>query len=197
MVDTPGSSSDPSSVVQQFEVELAPVLELPHSHPAFLGFSFPPKWTHGFSQAPLVIEVFAGSARLSKACRDAGFRTLAIDHKRGETSFPVLCLDLTVAKDQLRLRDIALHEAGDIALLHFAPPCGTASAARGKPIPGVPNPPQALLRSLQEPTGLSTLKGLDLHRVQCANQLYSFTGSLAKELADLLVLVSVENPLNS
>ena len=93
MVDTPCSSSDPSSVVQQFEVELAPVLELPQnspsaSHPASLGFSFPPKWTHGFSQAPLVIEVFAGSARLSKACRDAGFRTLAIDHKRGETSFP-------------------------------------------------------------------------------------------------------------
>ena len=166
VVEIPCSSSDPSSVVRQFEVELAPVLELPQnspsaSHPASLRFSFPLKWTHGFSRAPLVIEVFAGSARLSKACRDAGFRTLAIDHKRGETSFPVLCLDLTVPKDQLRLRDILLHEAGNIALLHFAPPCGTASAAR------------------------------------TANQLYSFTGSLAKELADLLVLVSVENPLNS
>ena len=136
---------DPSSFDRKSEVELAPVLEFRQrspssSHPASLGCSFPPKWTHGFSQPPLVIEVFAGSARLSKACRDAGFGTLAIDHKRGEASFPVLCLDLTVPKDQFRLRDILLHEAGNIALLHFAPPCGTASAARGRPIPGVPNP---------------------------------------------------------
>ena len=148
------------------------------------------------SVAPLVIEVFAGSANLSKACQAAGFRVLAIDHDASRTSFPILPLDLTCQTDQARLAEIIDLEMDHIALAHFSPPCGTASAARDKPVPGMTDPPLPL-RSLMEPMGLATLRGLDLVRVEAANALYQCTGNLAALVADRGRRSSVENPVNS
>ena len=84
--------------------------------------------------------------------------------------------------------------------MHLAPPCGTSSAARNKPIPqaahhGAPVPQP--LRSTTEPQGLSTLVGVDLLRVLQANALYEAVGVIVRHCIALGVRVSVENPLNS
>ena len=150
--------------------------------------------------APMVIEVFAGTARLSQACQAAGFRTLAIDESSTRSRFAIHRLDLTQADDVQALLDIITLEADHLDLVHLAPPCGTSSAARNKPVPhaarhGVPVPQP--LRSTTEPQGLSTLVGVDLLRVQQANALYEAVGVIVRHCIALGVRVSVENPLNS
>ena len=150
--------------------------------------------------APMVIEVFAGTARLSQACQAAGFRTLAIDKSSGRSKFAIHRLDLTQVADLQALLDIITLEAEHLELVHLAPPCGTSSAARNKPIPhavsrGIPVPKP--LRSTAEPQGLSTLVGVDLLRVQQANALYAAVGDIVRHCVALRVRVSVENPANS
>ncbi|CAE7797960.1 unnamed protein product [Symbiodinium sp. CCMP2592] len=149
---------------------------------------------------PLVIEIFAGTARLSTACQKLGFRTLAIDKSTARGRFPIQRLDLTDADDLCILLDIIRLEAANIVWIHCAPPCGTASAARSRPIPEltaagvrVPQP----LRSTSEPQGLSTLTGADLERVQKANMLYRAVGQIADLARQLKIFVTVENPRNS
>ena len=150
--------------------------------------------------APMVIEVFAGTARLSQACQAAGFRTLAIDKSSGRSKFAIHRLDLTQVADLQALLDIITLEADHLELVHLAPPCGTSSAARNKPIPhavsrGIPVPKP--LRSTAEPQGLSTLVGVDLLRVQQANALYAAVGDIVRHCVALRVRVTVENPANS
>ncbi|CAE7717441.1 unnamed protein product [Symbiodinium sp. CCMP2592] len=165
----------------------------------------PPKHT-GLQEAfpqqatPLVIEIFAGTARLSTACQKLGFRTLAIDKSTARGRFPIQRLDLTDADDLCILLVIIRLEAANIVWIHCAPPCGTASAARSRPIPEltaagvrVPQP----LRSTSEPEGLSTLTGADLERVQQANMLYRAVGQIADLARQLNIFVTVENPRNS
>ena len=150
--------------------------------------------------APMVIEVFAGAARLSQSCQAVGFRTLAVDKSARQSRYAIHCLDLTQSDDVQALLDIIALEADQLALVHLAPPCGTSSAARNRPVPNaaasgkpVPQP----LRSPTEPQGLSTLSGVDLLRVQQANTLYAAVGNIARHCIALGVRVSVENPLNS
>ena len=152
-----------------------------------------------FPQAPMVIEVFAGTARLSQTCQAVGFRTLAVDKSSQRSRFAIH-LDLTQPADVQALLDIITLEADNLDLVHLAPPCGTSSAARNKPIPqavqhGKPVPQP--LRSPTEPQGLSTLAGVDLDRVQQANALYQAVGVIARHCIALGVRASVENPLNS
>ena len=150
--------------------------------------------------APMVIEVFAGTARLSQSCQAVGFQTLAVDKSARRSRYAIHCLDLTQSDDVQALLDIIALEADQLALVHLAPPCGTSSAARNRPVPNaaasgkpVPQP----LRSPTEPQGLSTLSGVDLLRVQQANTLYAAVGNIARHCIALGVRVSVENPLNS
>ena len=131
----------------------------------------------------MVIEIFAGTARLSQACQAAGFRTLAIDKSSTRSRFAIHRLDLTQADDVQALLDIITLEADHLDLVHLAPPCGTSSAARNKPVPhaarhGVPVPQP--LRSTTELQGLSTLVGVDLLRVQQANALYEAVGVIVR-----------------
>ena len=79
--------------------------------------------------APMVIEVFAGTARLSQSCQAMGFRTLAVDKSARRSRYAIHCLDLTQSDDVQALLDIIALEAGQLALVHLAPPCGTSSAA--------------------------------------------------------------------
>ena len=150
--------------------------------------------------APMVLEVFAGTARLSQACQAVGFRTLAVDRSTRRSRYAIHCLDLTRSDDVQALLDIITLEANHLELVHLAPPCGTSSAARNKPVPHakasgrrVPQP----LRSPTEPQGLSTLSDVDLLRVQQANALYAAVGQIVRHCIALEVRVSVENPLNS
>ena len=146
--------------------------------------------------APMVLEVFAGTARLSQACQAVGFRTLAVDKSSSRTRFGIHHLDLTQDADVRALLDIITLEARN----YLAPPCGTSSAARCRPIPRAAQSGQPVpqpLRSPTEPQGLSTLAGVDLLRVQQANTLYRAVGAVVRHCIDLGVRVSVENPLNS
>ena len=109
------------------------------------------------------LELCLSAHRLSRLGRGQG-----VDKSR----FPIQQLDLTLADDLTLLLDIIRLEAGNLAWIHCAPPCGTASAARARPLKGVqtanfraPVP----LRSPREPQGLSTLSGLDRTRVEQAN----------------------------
>ena len=150
--------------------------------------------------APLVIEVFAGTARLSTVAGRLGFRTLAVDRSSRRSNFAIQKLDLTQDHDVQTLLDVINLEASNIAWIHLAPPCGTASAARSRPLPAVarhggtvPQP----LRSTSEPQGLSTLTCAQKAQVLQANQLYRAVGRVADLALQLGLFVTVENPLNS
>ncbi|CAK9102393.1 Uncharacterized protein SCF082_LOCUS47864 [Durusdinium trenchii] len=86
----------------------------------------------------------------------------------------------------------------NVASGHAAPPCGTSSRARDKPLPQemrhVRAPP---LRSEAQPLGMSDLTPQDQARVHSANQLYAFTALAVLILSLRNAMVSVENPSRS
>ncbi|CAE7717482.1 unnamed protein product [Symbiodinium sp. CCMP2592] len=69
--------------------------------------------------APLVIEVFAGTARLSTVAGRMGFRTLAVDRSSQRSNFSIQRLDLTLDHDVQTLLDITNLEAHNIAWIHL------------------------------------------------------------------------------
>lgn len=148
----------------------------------------------------ICIEIFSGSGRLTAAIRKIGIRAVAIDRSSQRTTGPVTLLDLTESSDLQYLLNFIETEKENILLIHMAPPCGTASAARNRrhkhleeagfvlPVP---------LRSQEHPMGLPTLKGLDLDKVRAANSLYYATAIIARHGIGLRLTVSIENPQNS
>ena len=150
---------------------------------------------------PFVVEVFAGSGRLTRAFRSLGCDAWAIDWKGGRLARETpafLTLDLTIPADQKFC--FRLFEHPLIAFVHFAPPWGTCSRAREirlRDVPGGGPPP---LRSEEHPLGLPDLHRDHPHevcRVQAANSLYSFVASCIAVLNVRDIPWSVENPANS
>eukprot|EP00435_Cladocopium_sp_Y103_P055547 s1794_g18.t1 len=148
-----------------------------------------------------VIEICAGSARLSKIAHGHGFRTMAVDHSTSRTcGFPICVFDLTVADDVNALIEFLEKAADCILAIWIAPPCGTSSRAREKRLPelealGMKVP--APLRSLEQPDQLDGLEGLDKIKVETANLLYDAVYVLASKACDLCIFVAIENPSNS
>ena len=153
--------------------------------------------TESHTATGLVLEVFAGSCRFSKACKDSGLRAFAVDKnpKRAE-HFPVANFDLTRQHDFETLCKYAEAESGSLVHAHFAPSCGTASKAREKKIPGVSNAPRPL-RSESYPDGLPSLHQHEQDRVREANISYEAMVRFLLFLVALGVSVSIENPVNS
>lgn len=148
----------------------------------------------------ICIEIFSGSGRLTAAIRKLGMRAVAIDRSSQRTSGPVTILDLTKEQDLEYLLQFIKSEKDNIILVHLAPPCGTASAARNRrhkklEAEGFSLP--APLRSHEHPMGLPSLKGLDAEKVALANKLYSATFTIAMLCISLSLTVSIENPVNS
>jgi hypothetical protein len=147
------------------------------------------------------VELFAGSARLSCALRHAGLDATAVDWggNKATAEAAILAVDLATPAGQ----DLAKTLIGDSAVFFVfaAPPCGTASRARNRPVPshlrrmGAPEPRP--LRSSERPWGLADLSGLDALRVQKANELYVFTAKCARDAAAAGRLWCIENPANS
>ena len=145
-------------------------------------------------------ELCAGSAELS-LCLSRHFDSLAFDHSanRHQQRHPCLVVDLTkqegweVAK---KLRD-----EGKLVYVHVAPPCGTASRAREKPIPewlkksGAPSPQP--LRSARHPEGFPWLKGKEAEKVRAANMIYMHAADFLLGCHSRGVGFSVENPTRS
>ena len=149
----------------------------------------------------LVIEIFAGSARLTAAIRDAGMAGVAVDHDKSRSTRPHIALyDLNDRSQFDALVDFIRLERHRIIWVHFAPSCGTASRARERPLKSwekkgfkIPKP----LRSDEFPLGVPGLQGIDKQRTETANITYSRTAELAKMLHQWDITISIENPLNS
>ena len=134
---------------------------------------------------------------LSRSLKDNHFSVLPVDHtSERKPKVHLLQLDLTKSCDQT----VMLHALcfANVASGHAAPPCGTSSRARDKPLPHqmrhIHAPP---LRSEDHPLGLSDLAPRDKARVHSANQLYAFTALAVLILSIRRAIISVENPSRS
>ena len=145
-----------------------------------------------FHGTPVVIELFAGTARVTACLHALGMgQSFGVDHQlvSGRSGKVVVC-DLTTHEGQQLTRHWMHHPS--VQGIFAAPPCGTCSAAR-KIRNGGPPP----LRSERFPDGLPHLRGVDAARVQSANKLYSFLASIVLEAHALNLPVAVENPRGS
>ena len=147
------------------------------------------------------LELFAGTARLTKCLRQNGLQAMAFDKssKRSEGQ-RVLEADLSNQEEVQSLLSFIRLKAGFIAYIHMAPPCGTASRARGKRLKFLhkhnikePMP----LRDEQFPDGFPWLSGNDKLRTEAANILYSNTVLIAQTALELSIAFCIENPSNS
>ena len=146
---------------------------------------------------PLVLEVFAGSCRLSQQCRRLGLRAFSIDKDPSRSEGAVVAkFDLTNKDDFKAILQYVDSEGQNVIHAHFAPACGTASMARSHPVKGCPNAPRPL-RSEEQPDGLDGLTDREQHRVNEANRSYEATVALLMELVGRGISVSIENPLRS
>ena len=130
-----------------------------------------------------ILEICAGSARLSKAALDMGFMALAIDHKTTRScGVPIQVWDLEDPHQLQLLLDFIGAEGDRIAMVWMAPSCGTASRARERRQPKleaqgirVPLP----LRSSLQPDQLDGLNGTDKIKTERANLLYDAVYEIA------------------
>ena len=149
----------------------------------------------------LFIEIFAGTARLSKAAKATGFQVLPVDKSTSRAvQIHIAQYDLADPDALDTLMDLVREERQRIVAIHLAPACGTASKAREKKLVSlaqqgfkIPGP----LRSQQQPMGLDGLEGLDKIRTETANLVYSASARLITLCIELDILCSLENPENS
>ena len=149
---------------------------------------------------PQTFELFAGSCTLSKCLKLHGFSSVGIDHKKCKNRVgPRIVLDLSKVSSANFIKDKI--DRNTVFFIPMAPPCGTASRARDKPIPlwlrkrGVPSPPP--LRSEDYPTGLPDLGGQNLVRVELANACYETAANVFRHAHGSQVFAFIENPKNS
>ena len=83
----------------------------------------------------LFLEVFAGTSVLTVEVRKANLRGVAIDRSKERAKGPLTLLDLTLEEDISYLEEFIKQESRNICLIHFAPLCGTCSAARKRKLP--------------------------------------------------------------
>ena len=143
-----------------------------------------------------VIELFAGTARLTKCLRKQGFQAMAFDRtsKRSEGQH-ILEADLSNKEEVESLLSFLRLKADFIAFVHMAPPCGTASRARGKRLKFLqrhnikePMP----LRDDRFPDGFHWLSGSDKLRTEAANILYENTVLIAQTAIELSIAICIE-----
>ena len=146
----------------------------------------------------LCIELCAGSARLSASLKEIGFSVVPVDYEKNRHQSYVRCIRMDLTKPGAKTLFSQLLSTGRVVYVHSAPPCGTGSRARERPISqalkalGAPEPYP--LRSDSHPLGLPTLSGSDLQRVQAANAIYAFCGWAMQQCLQLNILCSAENP---
>ena len=152
----------------------------------------------------LFVEIFAGTARLSKIAREHGIGILPVDKTAARASQVFIAnYDLTDPEEVAALMTLLETEKERILAIHLAPACGTASKAREKKLVSfrnkgfkVPVP----LRSKAKPMGLDQLAGLDKIRTEAANIVYSATADRLTSSRFAFVVkffVHWKNPENS
>ena len=197
---TAGSDTDASNLLHAKSVDREANKVPPAHGPAEGGWG-----VNGFTGLALsellFVEIFAGTARLSKHAREAGFRVLPVDKTAARSSqIYIAQYDITDPCQFKSLLQVLESEKGHLAAVHLAPACGTASKAREKKLLSwvrkgfkVPVP----LRSSSKPMGVDKLSGLDKVRTEMANQVYEKTAELIEFCVAHDILCSLENPENS
>ena len=110
-------------------------------------------------QYPVVMEIFAGTARVTAQLKSLGVQgAVAVNDKPEQASVPCLQADLATANG--RQRCLTWVATCRLAAVFAAPPCGTCSRARE--LPNGPPP----LRSDASPDGLQNLLPRDQERVR-------------------------------
>ena len=117
----------------------------------------------------------------------------SVDHKALK-GVPILMIDINSPSQKRVLEELLRRDA--IIYVHFAPPCGTCSAARNIRISKDRHGPPPL-RSLSRPIGLFNLRGVQKLRVEAANRLYQWTVEMILQLHARGVDWSIENPASS
>ena len=148
-----------------------------------------------------MVEICAGSAQLACSFKRLGFNTLPFDcsRNRHQTKTTVYQLDLSLPSSAEVLTDLLSDPS--IAYVHFAPPCGTSSKARERPVPfslrqqGAPEPRP--LRSSLYPKGLPGLTPSEQMRVSAANAIYELVIHCVYVCFRNKIPLSVENPPTS
>ena len=147
------------------------------------------------------IELFAGTARVTKCLKQNCFQAMAFDRtsKRSEGQV-ILEADLSNKEEVSSFIDFVRLKASQISFIHMAPPCGTASRARGKRLTFLrahhikePMP----LRDESFPDGFHWLSGSDKVRTEVANILYENTVLIARTANEFAIAFCIENPSNS
>ena len=148
---------------------------------------------------PVVIELFAGSGRVTAARKAMNVHSaFGVDHKRLSHIAPIMVADLTTKAGQMLF--MTWMETPNLAGIFAAPPCGTCSLARsikirdskGRLLSG-PVP----LRSRAFPEGFPNLTHTNLKRVLAANKLYEFLAKVALKADERNLIFVIENPRSS
>jgi hypothetical protein len=149
----------------------------------------------------VVIELCAGSAKLSHTLRSRGFQVIPIDHSFNRHTSCVKCLDIDLTRSDAYDILCRIFASCNVIYIHMAPPCGTSTRAREKRIPqwlldlGAPNPKP--LRSDEYPLGLPGLSDLDQKKVDAANAIYEVCYRVLLLAKEKGILISCENPSRS
>lgn len=145
----------------------------------------------------LIIEVFAGTGRVTAALKQLGlYSSLGTDCARHKQAVaPIVLADLSTESGVKLLMQWL--ENPNVVGIFLAPPCGSASRARSIPMkrkrPGDPEPPK-LLRSNRHPNGLPSLSFVDRAKISKANKLYHLTAQLIRWAIETDCIFCVENP---
>ena len=156
-------------------------------------------------QECLIVEIFAGTGRVTAALRQCGMRNcFGVDKLRVKGCVaPLATVDLCDPRGQQLLWQWL--ESEYVIGIFMAPPCGSASRARAIPLRSRaragrtkkflprqrgPRP----LRSDLHPNGLPNLTESEQSRISIANQLYHLTSKLVRWASDTGVIFVVENP---
>ena len=148
---------------------------------------------------PVVIELFAGSGRVTAALKALGVRSaFGVDHKKLSTVAPIMIADLTTKAGQSLF--MTWMNTPSLAGIFAAPPCGTCSLARNIKIRNsrgilIQGPPP--LRSHLFPEGFPNLTKTNLKRVLAANRLYDFLAKVVLLAHERDLIVVIENPRSS
>ena len=154
---------------------------------------------HTCPSHPFVVEICAGSARVTMSLQKLGFSSsFGVDRTIQKNGGKTLVADLTSSEGQA-LCNLWLSSPNLLGVF-IAPPCGACSRARGIPV-RLPNgkciPGPRPLRSDAHPNGLSGLRWIDRARVTSANRLYRYITGVALSCIKRDLIVCIENPRNS
>ena len=145
----------------------------------------------------LLIEVFAGSARVTASLKQLGLKSsFGVDKLRSKNAMAgVIIADLATPQGEALL--MSWLQMPQVVGIFLAPPCGSASRARQIPLKrkfGCRQRGPRPLRTDAFPNGIPNLTPTELSRISLANKLYHLSAKLVKWACDVGCIFVVENP---